>query len=118
MADELDKMLEDIEAEKMARLRQEAQMGETLRPDEVQESALTQARQDKISSFKLSLNLEDDAPEEKTAGDPAEHSGVQPSDGEEPVEDTLPEDAEEKEEPAAAEEADETEDAQDGKDKK
>ena len=30
MADELDKMLEDIEAEKMARLRQEAQMGETL----------------------------------------------------------------------------------------
>ncbi|MBS5481544.1 MAG: endolytic transglycosylase MltG [Clostridiales bacterium] len=118
MADELDKMLEDIEAEKMARLRQEAQMGETLRPDEVQESALTQARQDKISSFKLSLNLEDDAPEEKTAGDPAEHSGVQPSDGEEPVEDTLPEDAEEKEESAAAEEVDETEDAQDGKGKK
>ena len=29
MADELDKMLEDIEAEKMARLRQEAQMGNT-----------------------------------------------------------------------------------------
>lgn len=116
MADELDKMLEDIEAEKAARLRQEAQMSESLKPDAAQESALTQSRQDKVSSFKLSLNLEEgDGP----ADEPAEHNDAQPSaeNGAEAAEDTAPKDVPEDEaqEPDASTEA---EDAQEDQGKK
>ena len=116
MADELDKMLEDIEAEKAARLRQEAQMSESLKPDAAQESALTQSRQDKVSSFKLSLNLEEG---DGLADEPAEHNDAQPSaeDGAEAAEDTAPKDVPEDEaqEPDASTEA---EDAQEDQGKK
>ena len=119
MADELDKMLEDIEAEKAARLRQEAQMSESLKPDAAQESALTQSRQDKVSSFKLSLNLEEgDGP----ADEPAEHNDAQPSaeDGAEAAEDTAPKDVpgDEAQEPDASTEAEEAQEDQGKKGRK
>ena len=58
MADDLDKILDEIEAEKIARRREEEKIGESLRPDEAQADRVKEERQSKISGFKLDLDVD------------------------------------------------------------
>lgn len=65
MADELDKILNDIQAETMARDREREQLREDLTPDETAAERIRQERQEKVEGFKLTLDLEEDAAAEE-----------------------------------------------------
>lgn len=62
MADDLDKILRDIEAEKEARQREEEQARRMLQVDKQTEQRLQEERKSKVSDFKLQLNLDEEIP--------------------------------------------------------
>lgn len=56
----VDRLLEDIEAEKAARAREEEQIGEALRVDDSTADRIQQERRNKVAGFRLELNLDED----------------------------------------------------------
>lgn len=91
MADDLDKILKDIEAEKEARRREEEQARHLLQVDEQTEHRLKEERKSKVSGFKLDLNLDEEIPSPEPApsqdgngqarGETAEAEPIDPVDG-------------------------------------
>ena len=60
MAEDLDKIIQDIEAEKEARRREEELARRMLQVDEKTASRLAEERKSKVSGFKLELNLDEE----------------------------------------------------------
>ena len=55
----VDKLLEELEAEKAARSREEERLGEVLRVDEHTAAKITEERKSKVSGFKLDIDLDE-----------------------------------------------------------
>ncbi|MDD2361401.1 MAG: endolytic transglycosylase MltG [Oscillospiraceae bacterium] len=76
MSDDLDKILNDTEAEKQAKLIEDETTRRSLHIDEITAQRLAEERRNKVSGFKLNIDLEsaDDnlpADSERTGGEPA-----------------------------------------------
>ena len=60
LAEDLDKILNDIEADKFARQQEEKKLGKDLQADENALSRAEEERRSKVAGFKLDLNLDED----------------------------------------------------------
>ena len=56
----VDKLLEDLEAEKAARSREEERLGEVLKVDEHTAAKISEERKNKVSGFKLDIDLDEE----------------------------------------------------------
>ena len=63
MADDLDKILKDVQAEKEARRQEQELARQMLEVDGQTQERLLQERKNKVSRFQLQLNLDEDTPE-------------------------------------------------------
>lgn len=83
MADELDKILSDIEADKLARQREEARLSEELQapPDTI--ARIQEERKTKVSRFQLNLDLDEEfaehIPADTAAAEAAEEPVAEPA---------------------------------------
>ena len=83
MDEDLDKLVQDIEADKLVHRKEEELAREMLEVDEETASRLTENRKNKVSDFKLDLHLDED----NQAAGPADKAekAEQPGEGSEPV---------------------------------
>lgn len=117
----VDRLLEDIEAEKAARAREEERLGEALRVDDQTASRVQEQRKNKVSEFRLELNLEEEpehtTPEntQEVVADDPETASIAPSEEEEAAQGAL---VSVEEEPASEEEEPEEPSTKKGRGKK
>ena len=85
----VDKLLEDLEAEKAARSREEERLGEVLKVDEHTAAKISEERKNKVSGFKLDIDLDEEFQKTEEPAPPSVNDTEEPAPSGEPAEETA-----------------------------
>lgn len=75
----VDKLLEDLEAEKAARSREEERLGEVLKVDEHTAAKISEERKNKVSGFKLDIDLDEEFQKTEEPAPPSVNDTEEPA---------------------------------------